>query len=235
MNHMLDEIQHLVAECKSMGDDIARDLCTPLTRIRARLDRGHSSVGTTEEAHGLIDASIADLDITFGIMTTLLRIGEIESGRRRAGFREVDLAEIALEVGEIYAPMAEAIPLSLDIRTPCTAPMLGDRDLLVEALANLVTNAIKVTPPSGHITIAVDATPAGPALSVSDTGPGMPLSVREFVLRRFNRGGTAPHMPGGGLGLCLVASITRLHDLHLAIESGPGCVFKLLPTRACTS
>jgi signal transduction histidine kinase len=228
MNRVLDQIQHLAAESKSMGDAIAHDLCTPLTRLRSRLDRGRSSANTAEEVGGLIEASIADLDTTFDIMTTLLRIGEIESGRRRTGFFEVDLATIATEVGEIYAPVAEAAQVSLVLRTGTAAQMVGDRDLLVEAVANLVSHAIEVTPPAGQVTIAVSLTPAGPSLSVGDTGPGLPPALREFLLARLIRGDAARKMPVGVSGLCLVVSIVRLHGMQLIIDGGPGCVFRLV-------
>jgi signal transduction histidine kinase len=231
MNSLLDEIQHRAIEMQSIGDDIARDLCTPLTRIRARLDRGRSSVRTADEIRDLIDASIADLDTTFGIMTTLLRLGEIQSGRVRAGFAVVDLAEIALEVCEIYAPMAETAHLTLDVRAPATAPMHGDRDLLVEALANLVSNAIKFTPPPGRVAVAVDCIPGGVSVSVTDTGPGIPPAVAELVMRRFDRGEGSQPMLGGGLGLCLVVAIAKLHDLCLVIENTPGCMFKLFSNK----
>jgi signal transduction histidine kinase len=228
MNHMLDEIERLVGETKSVGDNIAHDLRTPLTRMRVRLERGRRYVHTREEICALIDAATADLDFTFGTITALLRIGEIESGRRRAGFGDIDVAEIAQEVGEIYAPIAEARGLHLDVRTLPVAHVFGDHDLIVEALANLVDNAIKFSPPSGTITIAVDPAPTGPALHVIDTGPGIPLAEREHVLRRFCRGDNARQVPGHGLGLNLVAAIARLHDFQLVIEDGPGCVINLI-------
>ena len=228
MNHMLDEIERLVGETKSVGDNIAHDLRTPLTRMRMRFELGRRTVHTREEISTLIDASIADLDLTFGIVTALLRIGEIESGRRRAAFGEIDIAEIAQEVGEIYTPIAEAKGLTLDVRAAPVAPVIGDHDLLIEALANLVDNAIKFTPPSGSITITVDTAPTGPVLRVIDTGAGIPPAERELVLRRFYRGDKARQVPGHGLGLNLVSAIARLHDFKLVIEDGPGCTFALL-------
>jgi signal transduction histidine kinase len=228
MNHMLDEIERLVGETKSVGDNIAHDLRTPLTRMRMRFEVASREEHTRDGVHNLIDASIADLDLIFGIVTALLRIGEIESGRRRAGFREIDVAEIAQEVGEIYVPIAEANGLTLDITTSAVPKVIGDHDLFVEAIANLIDNAIKFTPPAGRVSVVVDAAPPGAVLRVIDTGPGIPAGERDLVLRRFYRGGNAKQVPGNGLGLNLVAAIARLHEFQLIIEDGPGCTFALL-------
>ena len=228
MNRMLDEIERLVGEAKSVGDNIAHDLRTPLARVRTRLERGRRVARTREELCDVVDAAIEDLELTFGIVTALLRIGEIESGRRRAGFGSVDLAEIAQEAVEIYAPIAEECQVSLVAETGAVPWVPGDRDLLMEAVANLVDNAIKFTPAGGAVRIAVSDTPDGPALRIADTGPGIPAAERELVLRRFYRADKSRQVPGHGLGLSLVAAIVRLHDFRLTAGDGPGCVFTLL-------
>ena len=228
MNRMLDEIERLVGEAKSVGDNIAHDLRTPLARVRTRLERGRRVARTREELCDVVDAAIEDLELTFGIVTALLRIGEIESGRRRAGFGSVDLAEIALEAVEIYTPIAEECQVSLLAETGAVPWVPGDRDLLMEAVANLVDNAIKFTPAGGAVRIAVSDTPDGPALRIADTGPGIPAAERELVLRRFYRADKSRQVPGHGLGLSLVAAIVRLHDFRLTSGDGPGCVFTLL-------
>ncbi len=231
INRMLGEIERLVEETKSVGDNIAHDLRTPLTRMRMRFEHARRSVHSREEVMALVDVSIADLDLTFAIVTALLRIGEIESGRRRAGFSDIDVTEIAKEVAEIYAPIAEARGLTLEVGTTPVPMVVGDHDLLVEAVANLVDNAIKFTPAPGRIMVTVEAGVAGPQLRVTDTGPGIPLAERDLVLRRFYRGGQARQVPGHGLGLNLVAAIARLHNFQLMIEDGPGCTFSLLCSR----
>jgi signal transduction histidine kinase len=228
INRMLEEIERLVGEAKSVGDNIAHDLRTPLARVRTRLERGRRVAATLDELRDTVDSAIADLDVTFGIVTALLRIGEMESGRRRAGFSAIDLAGIAREVGEIYAPMAEERGLSLIVAAPATAPLSADRDLMIEALANLVDNAIKFTPSGGSVRIGVAAGPEGLSLRVADTGPGIPAAERDLVLRRFYRADKGRQVPGHGLGLSLVTAIAHLHGFHLAIEGGPGCVVTLL-------
>ncbi len=227
MNRMLDEIERLVGEAKSVGDNIAHDLRTPLARVRTRLERGRRVARTREELCDVVDAAIEDLELTFGIVTALLRIAEIETGRRRAGFGSVDLAEIAQEAVEIYAPIAEDCEVSLAAETSAVPLVPGDRDLLMEAVANLVDNAIKFTPAGGAVRIAVSETPDGPALRIADTGPGIPAAERELVLRRFYRADKSRQVPGHGLGLSLVAAIVRLHDFRLTAGDGPGCVFTL--------
>jgi signal transduction histidine kinase len=228
MNRMLEEIERLVGEAKSVGDNIAHDLRTPLARVRTRLERGRRVSETIEELRDTVDSAIADLDVTFGIVTALLRIGEMESGRRRAGFSEIDLAGIAQEVGEIYAPMAEERGLSLTVEAPPSVPISADRDLMIEALANLVGNAIKFTPSGGAVRISVAAGPDGAALRVADTGPGIPDAERDLVLRRFYRADRGRQVPGHGLGLSLVTAIAHLHGFQLIIENGPGCAMTLL-------
>ena len=228
MNRMLDEIERLVGEAKSVGDNIAHDLRTPLARVRTRLERGRRVARTREELCEVVDTAVKDLEVALGIVTALLRIGEIESGRRRAGFGSVDLAEIAQEAVEIYAPIAEERDVSLTAEVGAVPWVPGDRDLLMEAVANLVDNAIKFTPAGGAVRIAVSDTPDGPALRIADTGPGIPAAERELVLRRFYRIDKSRQVPGHGLGLSLVAAIVRLHDFRLTADDGPGCVFTLL-------
>ena len=228
MNRMLDEIERLVSEAKSVGDNIAHDLRTPLARVRTRLERGRRVAGSLDELRETVDSAIAELDVTFGIVTALLRIGEMESGRRRAGFSAIDLAGIAREVGEIYAPMAEERGLSLTVDAPPAAPLSADRDLVIEALANLVDNAIKFTPSGGVVSITVATGPEGLVLRVADTGPGIPEAERDLVMRRFYRADKSRQVPGHGLGLSLVTAIAHLHGFRLVIGTGPGCVATLL-------
>ncbi len=228
VNRMLDEIERLLAEVKGVGDDIAHDLRTPLTRVRARLEGARTRATTEAELTTAIDHSIADLDQSFATITALLRIGEIEGGARRAGFASVSLAAIAREVFELYQPVAELrdIALSLSLEPDLMIP--GDRDLLFEVAANLLDNAVKFTPPGGHVALAARQTPLGPVLSVRDTGPGIPPEEQAAVLKRFHRAERARQVPGHGLGLSLVAAILRLHLFHLHMQDAtPGLLVEM--------
>ncbi len=164
------------------------------------------------------------------MITTLLRIGEIEAGRRRAGAETFDLAALAEEVGQIYQPLAEDAGLAFDIAAAPGLPITADRGLMLEAIANLVQNAIKFTPPGGTVRLAAMATPEGPAVRVADTGPANPprLHVAEFrTLYPWKN--PLPQDDGSGLGLSLVAAIAKFHGYRVTIDDdAPGAVFTLL-------
>jgi hypothetical protein len=225
VNRMLDEIERLVSEISGVGDDIAHDLRTPLTRVRARLEGARNRGASHEELCATVDRAIADLDQTFALMTALLRIGQIEASARRAGFADVSLTAIAREVFELYQPVAELNDIALSLSVTPDLYVHGDRDLLFEVAANLVDNAVKFTPPGGVVQVAARQTPRGPVLCVQDSGPGIPKEERSAALQRFHRADRSRHVPGYGLGLSLVSAILRVHLFHLHMGDGsPGLV-----------
>jgi signal transduction histidine kinase len=229
VNQMLDEIASLVEQVRGVGDDIAHDLRTPLTRLRTRLDRSRLHGSSPGEMQIVIDRTIVDLDQTLGIITALLRLGEIENTRRRLGFTTVSLDALIQEIGDLYHPIAEAKNIVLDVAGAPGCCIAGDRDLLTEAIANLVDNAIKFTPDHGAIHLRAFVDKDGrPVVQVADSGPGIALDERAAVLKRFYRSDKSRHVEGSGLGLSLVAAIARLHGLSLVIsDDGPGCVVTL--------
>jgi signal transduction histidine kinase len=229
VNSMLAEIESLLAEVQGVGDNIAHDLRTPLARVRTMLERGRDRAQTKEDLIAVTDRAIIGLDQAQSIITALLRIGEIEGGQRRSGFGDVDLLELVQEAGELYAPMAEAQQIQFDVQTEPTGLVHGDRDLLIEAIANLLDNAIKFTPQGGTVRLQVTDHAEGPVVRIADTGPGIPPEERAAVMRRFYRVDKSRHVHGSGLGLSIVLAIVKLHNFDVVVgDAQPGCFFELL-------
>jgi signal transduction histidine kinase len=229
VNSMLDEIAKLVNDIRGIGEDIAHDLRTPLTRVRTRLERARDHAESRDELADAVDKGIAGIDQTLAIVTALLRIAEIEHDRRSAGFAPVDLAEIVQEVVELYEPIADDKGLQLDASVDAHAIVHGDRDLLMDAVANLVDNAVKFTSAPGKILVELQTGTGGPTIRVRDSGPGIAETERDSVLRRFYRSDKSRHSPGIGLGLNLVDAIAKQHGFTLSIgDAHPGCIIALI-------
>ncbi len=230
VNRMLERLERLLDEIKGVGDDIAHDLRTPLSRVRAGLERAVLHPVPEDGLRAAISRAVADLDQCFAVITALLRIGEIENGRRQGAFAVVALRELAAEVVELYEPLAEAAGNRLLLDPGPAALLRGDRDLLAELLANLVDNAIKFTPAGGLIRVAVLPGDGKTVLRVADTGIGIAPSERHAVLGRFYRSDKSRHVGGSGLGLSLCSAIARLHGARVAVDGveGDGAVFEIV-------
>ena len=166
----------------------------------------------------------------------MLRISEVESGARRAGFSSVELEHVVADAVEFYVPMAEDKRITLEFQPLATATVMrGDPSLLFEAVANLVDNAIKFTPSGGRVLVRTFAEPGRLGVEISDNGPGIPDEERESVSRRFYRTEESRNALGTGLGLALVAAVARLHDMELVIaDARPGCRISLVRSVAST-
>ena len=234
VNGMLDEIEALLQSVAGTGDDIAHDLRTPLTRVRVTLERGRQNAASLEELGSSIDQAIVGLDQSLAIITALLRISEIEHNRRVAGFSQVALADLVREIGDLYEPIAEDKRVSFLIAAKEDIIVRGDRDLLFEAIANLVDNAVKFTPEGGQVEISLAREGDEGVVRVRDTGPGIAAAECELVARRFYRSDKSRSNLGLGLGLSLVAAIVKLHGFRFAISPGPGCVVEIAGQRAAT-
>jgi signal transduction histidine kinase len=222
VNGMLDEMETMIHALAGVGNDIAHDLRTPLTRARLALERGRTNATTMEQLQLVADKAVANIDQSLTIITALLRLAAIENSRRSAAFGDVALHEMLREVCDIYEPIAENKHISLRVDVGHRLNVRGDRDLLLEAVANLVDNAIKFTPEGGEVDIELLRGDRETIVRVTDTGPGISEQEREAVLRRFYRSDKIRSTPGVGLGLNLVAAIVKLHGFRLVIHFGQG-------------
>jgi signal transduction histidine kinase len=227
VNGMLDEMETLIKSLAGVGNNIAHDLRTPLTRARLTLERGRASARTLEQLQMVTDKTIDALDQSLSIVTAILRLAEIEQGQRLAGFGKVALADLIREVADMYQPIAEDKGIALLTHSPHELNVHGDRDLLIEAVANLVDNAVKFTPTGGRVEIGLIPGHGESIVRVRDTGAGISEHERDAVLRRFYRSDKAGHTSGLGLGLNLVAAIVSLHGFRLTVVPGAGCVVEI--------
>jgi signal transduction histidine kinase len=226
-NRMLNEIEALVREMAGVGNEIAHDLRTPLTRVRLALERGVANAKTLEELQAVTNRAIGSVDHALAIITKLLRIAEIEHSGRLNGLDDVALADLIREVGDLYEPIAEDRHIALRVVSKDDAMVRGNRDLLLEAIANLVDNAVKFTPAGGQVEVALLQGKNESIVRVSDSGPGILENERQAVTRRFYRSDKSRTSFGFGLGLNLVSAIVKLHGFRLTIASGPGCVAEI--------
>ena len=223
LNSMLERIEGLMGEVKQVTDNVAHDLRTPLMRMRGRLEKASIGRREAEGDQSLISAAIADLDDVLRMFSSLTRISQIEAANRTAAFRTVDLAEVAAEVVELFDAAAE--DKGGHIRVVDGEPVLvsADRDLLFDAMANLVDNAIKHGRAAGEVTVAVGRNDGGAVIAVADDGPGIPADEHLHVFRRFYRLERSRGTPGNGLGLSLVAAVARLHCARIDMfDNAPG-------------
>jgi len=223
LNRMFERIEQLMAAVREVSSNIAHDLRTPLTRLRTKLELAQDRAAGSEEVREMVLKAAEDADELLTTFNALLRIARVEARGRRSGFDAVDLNRLVLDVAEFYEPLAAEKGLEIAVRADELLMVSGDRDLLFQALANLVDNAVKHTTPGGCITLSAESRAGGAEVRVADTGPGIPAELREKVFERFFRIDDSRSTPGSGLGLSLVRAVAELHGGIVTLEdNAPG-------------
>ena len=223
-NTMLDEIATLVSRVRWVSTDIAHDLRTPLTHVRQKLERIKTADRVDPGVLAAANEIEADVDELLRTFDAMLRLAEIENDPKAASRVRIDLAELAGRVADAYRPDLEAGGRRLEADFSL-APIDADPDLLAQAIANLMENAMRHTPPGSRIAVNVEAAGSQAILSVTDDGPGVPADQHEAVLQRFYRLEASRTTIGSGLGLPIVAAIARRHGATLTLaDARPGLV-----------
>ncbi|MFC0283071.1 ATP-binding protein [Camelimonas abortus] len=252
LNEMLERISELMNGLKEVSDNIAHDLKTPLTRLRNHAEEALRGARAPEDYQAALGAVIEEADNLIKVFNALLMIARLEAGGQpQESMAEFDAAEVARSVIELYEPVAEDLGFTVSVDLPERLPLYGSRELLGQALANLIDNAFKYAAPAGgeagegrdpsagrpQLAVAARRTAQGVEISVSDNGPGIPEAQRGQVVQRFVRLEGARSRPGFGLGLSLVAAVARLHGGRLRIEDNrPGLRVVLeLPGKGATA
>jgi len=230
INRMLEQIEQLVHGISNVSNSIAHDLRTPLAELRSRLEELSVTRPPASVIFGELEAAVADVDRVIRTFNALLRLAEMDSGMRRSGFVPVDLVHVSTEVVELYQPAAEMKRIAMSLHGSTRALVAGDPVLLAQAVGNLVDNALKYTPVSGHIMVQVSQRGSGfTEVTVGDNGPGIPDKDKPRAAERFFRGDTSRSTLGMGLGLSIVEAVARLHGGGLRLEDNhPGLIARML-------
>lgn len=219
LNTMLARIESQMNSVRHVADNLAHDLRTPLTRLRNRLEGLRTTAAPAPQE---IESLIGEADNILGIFSSLLHIATVEQGGRSPVFDRIELKTLLGDLYETYEPLASEQGLALVAESEPIS-IQGEKHLLFQALANLVDNAAKFTPPGGRVTVTARRTEAGVSVTVADSGPGIPAAMHEKVFERFQRMDSSRHLPGNGLGLSLVRAVVQLHRGRVRLaDNSPG-------------
>ncbi len=223
LNAMLDRIERLLDATKEVSDNIAHDLRSPLARLRSRLELLLLENPDLDAYREATAETVAEIDKLLKTFAALLAIAEAEAGAAQRRFQPVELADLVGDVAELYEPLAETEGRRLRLEIGGPAPIRGDRDVLFQALSNLLDNAVKYAPEGTEIGLALSAQAGEARIVVADRGRGIPQELRERVLERFYRAESSRSTEGSGLGLSLVTAAAKLHGGRIALEdNAPG-------------
>ena len=223
INEMLDRISRLMDGVRQVSNAIAHDLRTPVARARARLEDAALHAKTAEELRAAMERSTGDLDNVMNVFQALLRIAEVEAGARRSAFAEIDLVPVLADLQEFYEAAADERDVTLVGRWDPQLKITGDREMIQQAVANLLGNALKFSPAGGLVTLLAVGDLSSVQVVVTDQGPGIPEIERPRAVERFYRAEAARNTPGSGLGLALVSAVAQLHNGSLRLEDNqPG-------------
>ena len=223
LNLMLDRIAQLVENLRQVSSDVAHDLRTPLQRLRGAVETGLTGPQDIDALRIALERAQAESEAVLALFEAILRITEVEAGSARERFEPIDLAALAMGVCEMYGPAIEDAGRKIACHSDGAVTICGDRELLIQMMANLLDNAVLHTPPGTSVTVSTNHGASGAQLIVADTGPGVPDEDRERIVQRFVRLDRARITKGHGLGLNLVAAIASAHGGRLTIEDNrPG-------------
>ena len=223
LNDMLDRIELLMSGMRNVGNDIAHDLRSPISRLRSRLEVTLLKAQDTATYRATLEESVSEIENILATFNAILDIALAESGALRDDFEDLDLGHLVADVAELYEPLAEESGSPLEVETAPDLAVRGNRHLLSQALANLLDNAVKYGAGQGVIKVMVAKSGDGLEVSVADHGPGIPAEQRDEVLKRFVRLEGSRSAPGSGLGLALVAAVAHLHGWELRLDDNePG-------------
>jgi signal transduction histidine kinase len=231
VNLMLDEIMRLLVQIKGVSDNIAHDLRSPLAVVHAQLERGLES-SDDEQLRGVVRQALTHIDKAMLTVSALLRLADVEYGPKSSKFRPIDLSAICTELFEFYEPLAISKSIRMTLETQSPVQILGDGDLMREAVSNLIANAIKFTPENGTVSVSVTQEDGRPVVRVRDNGIGVEPGERDKIFQRFYRTASGHRVPGSGLGLSIASAIANLHDFDLRFDDNdPGAVFEMAGRR----